>query len=565
MRVGDALRERRGLGRRARLHHTHDLEVEAVRDLLPYERGVIGHVRPTARLGVLAVEIGGGQHLEARPQGILVGEVHVDLGHIDLARAAHGAVHHAIELGGVEHAEAVKRVVGNLAAGREHEHAFIGLARPTTGHHVVLLVEQLGIVNHLVEGGGARHHRARHGGRARPAGHSRGQGVGRDLDRIGTLVRAVHERRDAVIVLDGGHLSFELIGVLIEEGLEARHVVRLHAGEHVGEHGEHGNLITRLGLGVIVRGGSRVVTGRALPRRAGGIFARRSARVARHHAREVVALAGNGERIARQRVLLDFGDIAVHTVGERQDRRDADDADRTREGRHDGAALLGHQVVEGERQRREQAHGRALLGVSGRLAARPFRQSLGKLLLAHRTRVVHDTTVLDAHDARGVVFSELRIVRNHNHEPLARDLGKQVHDLDARLSVEGTRGFVGQHDLRVVHQRAGNRDALHLTARELGRLLVDMAAQTHALERCRRPARALGRRDARQGESKLDVGEHRLVRDEVITLEDEAHAVVTIGVPLGVTVVTRGDAVDHDVTGVGVVKSAQDVQKGGLA
>ena len=43
--------------------------------------------------------------------------------------------------------------------------------------------------------------------------------------------------------------------------------------------------------------------------------------------------------------IFDLGDVAVHTVGERQNRRDADDADRPGEGRHDGAALLGHEEM----------------------------------------------------------------------------------------------------------------------------------------------------------------------------------------------------------------------------
>ena len=285
--------------------------------------------------------------------------------------------------------------------------------------------------------------------------------------------------------------------------------------------------------------------------------------IPRHHAREVVALPRDRERVARQRVLLDLGDVAVHTVGERQNRRDADDADRPGEGRHDGAALLGHEVVEGQGERREQTHRRAvrgaLVGVGG-----GGRTCGLDLILRHGARVPGEAPVLDAHDARRVIFGELRVVRDHDHEPLARDLREQIHHLDARLGVEGARGLIGEYDLGIVHQRACDGDALHLTSRELRWLLIHMRAQAHALECGAGAALALGAVHARQRERELHVGQDRLVRDEVVALEDEAHAVIAVRVPLRIRIVAGRGSIHHDIARVGVVEAAQYVQERGL-
>ena len=188
-----------------------------------------------------------------------------------------------------------------------------------------------------------------------------------------------------------------------------------------------------------------------------------------------------------------------------------------------------------------------------------------KLARLDGTRVSHDAAVLDAHDARGIVLGELRVVRHHDDEAVAGHLGQQVHDLDARLGVQGARGLVCQHDLWVVHESAGDGDALHLAAGELSRALVDVLAQAHALERRTRALAALRAAHAGERERKLDVLQDRLVGNEVVALEHEADAVIAIRVPVRVRVVLGGDAVHDDVAGVCVVEAAKDVEERRLA
>ena len=107
--------------------------------------------------------------------------------------------------------------------------------------------------------------------------------------------------------------------------------------------------------------------------------------------------------------------------------------------------------------------------------------------------VASDDAVGQVHDAGGVLLGQLGVVRDHDDEAVVGDLGEQVHDLDARLGVEGAGGLVGQKDLRVVDEGAGDGHALHLAAGELAGLFVHVLAEAHALERLAWRARAARR------------------------------------------------------------------------
>src|SRR6185369_14746584 len=86
-----------------------------------------------------------------------------------------------------------------------------------------------------------------------------------------------------------------------------------------------------------------------------------------------------------------------------------------------------------------------------------------------------------------------------------------------------------EDELRVVDQRPRDRDALLLSARELARVMVLAALQTHDGEAAPRllraflRARAVGRVDQRE----LDVLEGRRPREQVERLEHEADLAVS--------------------------------------
>ena len=116
----------------------------------------------------------------------------------------------------------------------------------------------------------------------------------------------------------------------------------------------------------------------------------------------------------------------------------------------------------------------------------------------------------------------------------------------------------------IVDQSPGDRDSLHLAAGHLVGLLVGLVLKADFVERieCQLPALVGG--DAADGQRQLHVLQHCLVGDQVVRLEDKAHRVVAVGVPISVLVFLRGDAVDDQVTRIVPVQSSDDVEKGRL-
>ena len=179
--------------------------------------------------------------------------------------------------------------------------------------------------------------------------------------------------------------------------------------------------------------------------------------------------------------------------------------------------------------------------------------------------VGRDDAVREVHDAICVLLRKFRVVRNHDDQTIVGDLGEQVHDLNARFGIERAGGLVCQQDLGVVDKRAGDGDALHLTAGKLAGALVDVVAEADLLQRLDGTLLALLRGDAGKRQGELDVGEYALMGDEVVALEHEADAVVAVGVPIAVFVLVGGHAVDDHVARVVMIEAADDVEQRGLA
>ena len=103
----------------------------------------------------------------------------------------------------------------------------------------------------------------------------------------------------------------------------------------------------------------------------------------------------------------------------------------------------------------------------------------GLRLFRHiRIGVGLDFSVADTHDSGRVLPGKLRVVRDHDDEAVLCDLLQKVHDLHARVTVESSRRFIREHDVRVIDEGARDRDALHLSAGHLVRLLVHLFPET---------------------------------------------------------------------------------------
>ena len=182
-----------------------------------------------------------------------------------------------------------------------------------------------------------------------------------------------------------------------------------------------------------------------------------------------------------------------------------------------------------------------------------------------RICVVGHFAVKQADDAGAVLLGKVGVVRDHDDEFVLRDLFEDLHDLHAGHGVKRARRFVGKQDIGIVDQRPRDGHALHLPARHLVGLFADLIAQPHLLQGGDGAGAALLAGNARKRQRQFDVGEHRLVRDEVVTLKHETHRMVAVGVPVGVFVFFGRAAVDHKVAAVVAVKPADHVEERGLA
>ena len=98
-----------------------------------------------------------------------------------------------------------------------------------------------------------------------------------------------------------------------------------------------------------------------------------------------------------------------------------------------------------------------------------------------------------------------------------------VSTSDDELRVERARDLVEQHQLGVHRERAGDRDALLLAAREPVRVLLRLLREADpAQQRHRAILRRVARQAERLARRERDVLEHRHVREQVERLEDDA-------------------------------------------
>ena len=166
----------------------------------------------------------------------------------------------------------------------------------------------------------------------------------------------------------------------------------------------------------------------------------------------------NGQRVCAKSFFFCLGNVSIRAVCQSQNGGDTDDSDRPRERGHQGTALLGHQVIEGQGKRGQEAHrGTAhWLGLANFFGTRN-----------ERTRIGDHFTIRELDNAGCVLVRELRVVGHHDDQTVLSNIAQEVHDLNAGLGVKCTGRFVSQEDFRIVDERSSNSDALHLAARKL--------------------------------------------------------------------------------------------------
>ena len=185
--------------------------------------------------------------------------------------------------------------------------------------------------------------------------------------------------------------------------------------------------------------------------------------------------------------------------------------------------------------------------------------------LALRRRVRLDDTVAQGDDPIGE-RRRLRVVRHHHERlvPLLDEAPQEIEHRPSGLRVEVAGGLVGEDEERIGHERARDRDALHLPAGELIRPVSATLLEPHEGEELPRLGRHPGRRDAVEEEREHHVLLRRERGEEVEELEDEPQpppakrreAIVRVGLDR-----LAGEA---HAPGRGAIEATEEVQERAL-
>ena len=214
--------------------------------------------------------------------------------------------------------------------------------------------------------------------------------------------------------------------------------------------------------------------------------------------------------------------------------------------------------MEGEPQSSEKRHGWKPSLVTGMLC--------GMLRLRHvGIGIRDDFSVQELDGAGGVALGKLRVVGDHDDQPIPSDFLQKIHDLYAGFRIQRAGGFVCQKNFRVVDQGTGDGHPLHLAAGHLIGLFVDLIGESHLLKGGNGSAAALISGNTGKGQRQLHVGKDALVGDQVVALENKADGVVAVGVPVPIPERLGGDAADGEVAGGVLIQTADDVEQGCLA
>ncbi len=124
------------------------------------------------------------------------------------------------------------------------------------------------------------------------------------------------------------------------------------------------------------------------------------------------------------------------------------------------------------------------------------------------------------------------VVRGHHHGGAGSiDAVEQLHDVDRRRRVEVPGGLVGQQDQRPVHERARDRHALLLAARQLVRVVLHLVLQPDQLDDLRHARLDDVLRLPDHVERERHVLVHGLVGEQLEVLEDRPHVAAQVREP----------------------------------
>ena len=139
--------------------------------------------------------------------------------------------------------------------------------------------------------------------------------------------------------------------------------------------------------------------------------------------------------------------------------------------------------------------------------------------------------VLADEGAAGVFLEDGAVVGDHDDGgPLGVDAAEQAHDAVGGLAVQVAGGLVGDDDLGLVEEGAGDGDALLFAAGELVRHLVGLAAHAYVIQHFRDAlADGLAVFPAGGPEDEIEVVLDAAVRQQLEVLEHDAEFAAEVG------------------------------------
>src|SRR5262245_31562915 len=158
---------------------------------------------------------------------------------------------------------------------------------------------------------------------------------------------------------------------------------------------------------------------------------------------------------------------------------------------------------------------------------------------------------------------DVGVVRDH-HDCCAEacmQIANERQDVFSGSAVEVARWFVGQQDWRVHRQRARDRDALPLTARQFFRQMRETIAELHERPQLARALVDLAARPSAQVKRQADVFQARQRRQQVEELENKTDLVAPHLRQLVVVQAGERLAIDQHIAGGGTVEAAHQVEE----
>ena len=226
--------------------------------------------------------------------------------------------------------------------------------------------------------------------------------------------------------------------------------------------------------------------------------------------------------------------IRRHTLRDRKNQRNADNADTARKRYQCRSSLLGKKIfqrkVEGCTKRHRGLFSVFFLFLGGILLF----ACLGYLIFAQRCCIARYLAIQHSYNSSRILFGKLGIVRNHNDQTILGNALEYLHNLNTGFGIKRTRRLICKNNIGIVHKSACDCHSLHLSARHFGGLFIQLRSESNLFKCFLRTLSALGLGNTRKRQRKLYVLQYRLMWNQIIALKDKSYRMISISIPISV-------------------------------